>query len=160
MTTPSPREEKGRHRAALAAKGSAEMERLAAAAARSLGCAGGLEAAETVIRAGMLKLGGGMLEKLLAADPGYRGPRTRCGCGQLAEFVAYRDKTFDTVLGPVTICRAWYHPDDEDDRHLDRVCVPGHHLRRGRSDPRRPHPQVRRDSAGRPGGAVRAAAGR
>jgi hypothetical protein len=62
-----------------------------------------------VIRAGLLKLGGGMLEKLLAADPGYRGPRTSCGCGQLAEFVAYRDKTFDTVLGPVTICRAWYH---------------------------------------------------
>ena len=86
------------------------MERLAAAAARSLGCTGGLEAAETVIRAGMLKLGGGMLEKLLAADPGYRGPRTRCGCGQLAEFVAYRDKTFDTVLDRVTICRAWYHP--------------------------------------------------
>ena len=57
----------------------------------------------------MLKLGGGMLEKLLAADPGYRGPRISCGCGQLAEFTGYRDKTFDTVLGPVTICRAWYH---------------------------------------------------
>jgi hypothetical protein len=62
-----------------------------------------------VIRAGMRKLGGGMLGKLLAADPGYRGPRTSCGAGHQAEFVAYRDKTFDTVLGPVTICRAWYH---------------------------------------------------
>ena len=32
-----------------------------------------------------------------------------CGQGHQAEFVAYRDKTFDTVLGPVTISRAWYH---------------------------------------------------
>jgi hypothetical protein len=68
-----------------------------------------LEAAETVIRAGMLMLGGGMLAQLLAADPGYRGPRVPCGRGHEAEFVSYRDKTFDTVLGPVTVNRAWYH---------------------------------------------------
>jgi hypothetical protein len=57
----------------------------------------------------MLKLGGGVLGKLLAADPGYRGPRAECGQGHEAEFVSYRDKTFDTVLGPVTVSRAWYH---------------------------------------------------
>jgi hypothetical protein len=57
----------------------------------------------------MLKLGGGMLEKLLAADPGYRGPRVDCGSGHRAEFTAYRDKVIDTVLGPVTLTRAWYH---------------------------------------------------
>ena len=74
-----------------------------------LGCDGGLEAAETVIRAGMLKLGSSVLGKLLAADPGYRGPRIPCGQGHEAEFVSYRDKTFDTVLGPVTVSRAWYH---------------------------------------------------
>ena len=51
----------------------------AAAAARSLGCDAGLAAVEAVIRAGVLKLGSGMLEKLLAADPGYRGPRVPCG---------------------------------------------------------------------------------
>jgi hypothetical protein len=62
-----------------------------------------------VIRAGMLKLGGGMLEKLLAAGSGYRGPRVPCGQGHEAEFASCRDKTFDTVLGPVTISRAWYH---------------------------------------------------
>jgi hypothetical protein len=62
-----------------------------------------------VIRAGMLKLGGGMLEKLLAADPGYRGPRVPCGQGHAAEFISYRDKVMDTVLGPVTLTRAWYH---------------------------------------------------
>jgi hypothetical protein len=57
----------------------------------------------------MLKLGGGMLEKLLAADPGYRGRRADCGSGHQAEFVSYRDKVIDTVLGPVTLARAWYH---------------------------------------------------
>jgi hypothetical protein len=57
----------------------------------------------------MLQAGGGMLEQLLAADPGYRGPRASCGQGHAAEFVAYRDKVIDTVLGPVTLTRAWYH---------------------------------------------------
>ena len=48
----------------------------------------------------MLKLGGGMLEKLLAADPGYRGPRVAGGQGHEAAFTSYRDKVIDTVLGP------------------------------------------------------------
>jgi hypothetical protein len=57
----------------------------------------------------MLQLGGGMLEKLLAADPGYRGPRAECGNGHQAGFVSYREKIIDTVLGAVTLTRAWYH---------------------------------------------------
>jgi hypothetical protein len=57
----------------------------------------------------MLKLGGGMLGQLLAADPGHRGPQVPCGQGHEAEFVSYRDKVLDTVLGPVTLTRAWYH---------------------------------------------------
>ncbi len=57
----------------------------------------------------MLALGGGMLGQLLAADPGYRGPRMSCGQGHEAEFISYRDKVIDTVLGPVTLTRAWYH---------------------------------------------------
>ena len=61
-----------------------------------------------MIRAGMLQLGGRMLAELLAADPGYRGPRVPCGQGHEAEFAAYRDKVTDTVLGPVTVSRAWY----------------------------------------------------
>jgi hypothetical protein len=88
---------------------SAEIGRLAAAAARSLGCEAGLQAVETVLRAGMLKLGGGMPGQLLAADPGYRGPRVPCGQGHDAELVSCRDKVIDTVLGPVTLTRAWYH---------------------------------------------------
>ena len=50
-----------------------------------------------------------MLEKLVAADPGYRGPRVPCGQGHEAGFVFYRDKVIDTALGPVTLTRAWYH---------------------------------------------------
>jgi hypothetical protein len=68
-----------------------------------------MEAAEAVIRAGMLQAGCGMLEKLLAADLGYRGPRVPCGQGHQAQFVSYRDKVIDTALGPVTLTRAWYH---------------------------------------------------
>ena len=61
------------------------------------------------MRAGLLKLGAGVLGQLLAADPGHRGPRVPCGRGHEAEFVSYRDKVIDTVLGPVTTTRAWYH---------------------------------------------------
>ena len=85
------------------------MTRLAAAAAASLAGGAGLEAAENVIRAGLLRLGASVLEDLLAADAGYAGPRLDCGSGHQAELVSRRDKTVDTVLGPVTIRRAWYH---------------------------------------------------
>jgi hypothetical protein len=69
----------------------------------------GIEAAELAIRAGLTRLGRGVLENLLATDAGHRGPRVDCGAGHQAEFVSYRDKTVDTVLGPVTLSRAWYH---------------------------------------------------
>jgi hypothetical protein len=50
-----------------------------------------------------------MLEQVLAADRGHRGPRVRCGNGHEARFAGYRDKSFDTALGLVTVTRAWYH---------------------------------------------------
>jgi len=50
-----------------------------------------------------------VLEPLLAADTGYAGPRAQCQAGHQAGFVSYRDKTVDTVVGPVTLPRAWYH---------------------------------------------------
>ena len=64
---------------------------------------------ELAIRTAMLKLGGRLLEGLLDIDDGHRGPRTGCGSGHDAEFVSYRDKTIDTVVGPVRMRRAWYH---------------------------------------------------
>ena len=75
---------------ALAAEAAAEIGRLAAAAAGSLAAGAGLEAVELAIRTAVTRLGGGMLERLLAADPGYRGPETDCGAGHQAEFVSYR----------------------------------------------------------------------
>ena len=101
---------KGGLRAALAPQQAAELSRLAAEAARALGCGGaGLEAAEPVIRAGLLRLGGSMLGDVLSADRGHRGPRVPCGQGHEAVFVSYRDKIIDTALGLVTLTRAWYH---------------------------------------------------
>ncbi len=93
----------------LAADAAAEVGQLAQAAAASLAGGAGLEAAELAIRAAVMELGRSLLEPLLAADAGYRGPRVPCGAGHQAEFVSYRDKTVDTVLGPVTLRRAWYH---------------------------------------------------
>jgi len=77
--------------------------------AASLAGGEGIEAAELAIRAGLTRLGRGVLEALLTADAGHRGPRAGCGSGHQAELVSYRDKTFDSVLGPVTVSRAWYH---------------------------------------------------
>ena len=77
--------------------------------AASLAGRAGLEAAELAIRAAVLELGRAVLEPLLAADAGYRGPRAGCPAGHQAGFVSYRDKAVDTVLGPVALTRAWYH---------------------------------------------------
>ena len=57
----------------------------------------------------MLKPGGRLLEGLLGIDAGHRGPRAGCGNGHRAQFVSYRAKTLDTVVGPVRLTRAWYH---------------------------------------------------
>jgi hypothetical protein len=97
-------------RAELQAEFAAEVERLAVMAARELGAGGaGLAAAELGIRAGMAAVGASLLEGLLAADAGHRGPRVECGAGHQAGFVSYRAKDVDSVLGPVTVTRAWYH---------------------------------------------------
>jgi hypothetical protein len=50
-----------------------------------------------------------VLGEALSADPGYRGPRVDCEHGHGAVFAGYRAKVIDTVLGPVTLRRAWYH---------------------------------------------------
>ena len=57
----------------------------------------------------MSKLGASLLEDLLALETGHRGPRIEAGAGHQASFVGYRTKNLDTVLGPVTLGRAYYH---------------------------------------------------
>ena len=68
-----------------------------------------LEILELAIRTAVTRLGASLLEGLLAADAGYRGPRADCGTGHQAVFTGYRAKTIDTVIGPVRLRRAWYH---------------------------------------------------
>lgn len=72
----------------------------------------GLNALELAIRTAMTKLGGSLLEDLLALDAGHRGQRIDCGEGHKAAFVSYRTKTLDTVLGPIEYRRAYYHCTD------------------------------------------------
>jgi hypothetical protein len=68
-----------------------------------------LEMMELAIRTAMTRLGAALLEGLLAADAGHRGPRVDCGHGHEAAFVAYRAKTIGTVPGPADVRRAYYH---------------------------------------------------
>jgi len=111
------------------------VTRLAAEAARALGCGdAGLEAAERVIRAGLLRLGGVMLGDALAADRGHRGHRVPCGNGHEAVFCGYRGKSLDTVLGLVAVTRAWYHCE---------AC--GHGLAPRDADQIGAHPRARSD---------------
>jgi hypothetical protein len=82
---------------------------LAGQVSGGLAAGGALEAAELAVRTAVSRLGAGLLEGLLAADGGHRGPRVDCPAGHQANFAGYRDKTVDTVLGPVSVHRAWYH---------------------------------------------------
>lgn len=64
---------------------------------------------EAAVRTAMTALGGSLLEQLLAVDAGHHGQQVECAAGHRAGFVSYRDKHLDTVLGPITVRRAWYH---------------------------------------------------
>jgi hypothetical protein len=95
--------------AALAREGAAELGKLTAEVARVLGRGAALGKAEQLLRDGLLKLGGEILCGLLSADRGPRGPRVSCSSGHDAELEPVRPKVIGTVLGPVTLKRAWYH---------------------------------------------------
>jgi hypothetical protein len=50
------------------------------------------------------------IERLLNADTSdYGGPHLPCSCGQRARYVERRPKRFQTVLGELTLERAYYH---------------------------------------------------
>jgi len=72
-----------------------------------------LEALEFNIRSSMHSVGGMLLERLINCDGGdYRGRTLRSEEGQMFEFKEYRDKDVLTVLGPVTVQRAYYYDQD------------------------------------------------
>lgn len=57
-----------------------------------------------------LRLAAQALEKYLNQDHSdHSGPHVPCRCGQQARWVERRSKTFQTVLGEVTLDRAYYH---------------------------------------------------
>ena len=69
-----------------------------------------LESLEIHIRSAMHEVGSTMLEKFLNSDGGdYRGRTFPCEQGHIFEFKEYRDKEILTVLGSVTIQRAYYY---------------------------------------------------
>jgi hypothetical protein len=87
----------------------AQLAQQATALLDPAGGAEGLNGLETAIRTAMSGLGATLLERLLAGNRGHRGTRIDCGQEHEAEFVGYRPKHLDTILGPASIDRAWYH---------------------------------------------------
>jgi len=69
-----------------------------------------LESVEFFIRKDMHELGRRVLEKFLRqSGKGYQGASIRLEDGSKAKFAEYRTKTLQTVLGPITLERAYYH---------------------------------------------------
>jgi len=53
---------------------------------------------------------GRAIEQRFNADKSdYAGPATACACGEMARYSDRRGKTFESVLGPLTLERAYYH---------------------------------------------------
>jgi hypothetical protein len=83
-----------------------------------------LESLEIHIRSAMHEVGSTILEKLLNSDGGdYRGRTLPCEEGHVFEFKEYRDKEILTVLGTVTVQRAYYYDEKCDQGYCpkDRV---------------------------------------
>jgi hypothetical protein len=75
-----------------------------------LGSGAALGVLEEAMRAALTAAGAGLLQAVLDGDSdGYCGPRARCGCGGQAVCAGSRPKTITTVLGALTLTRAWYH---------------------------------------------------
>jgi hypothetical protein len=68
------------------------------------------EALEMAARRQALRLAARALEQQLNADlSDHAGPELPCSCGGLAQYHGRHDKTFESVLGPLHLKRAYYH---------------------------------------------------
>jgi hypothetical protein len=75
-----------------------------------LGSGAALGVLEQAMRAALSAAGAALLQAVLDEQgDGYCGPHAACGCGGQAVYAGSRPKTITTVLGPVTLRRAWYH---------------------------------------------------
>lgn len=68
------------------------------------------ERQERAVRQQVLSVAAGMLAASLNADHSdYLGPGQPCPCGKTARFAGRRPRQLLTVLGPITLSRAYYH---------------------------------------------------
>ena len=68
------------------------------------------EALEMAARRQVLRLAALALEQRLNADiSDHAGPQLPCSCGGLADYHGRHSKTFESVLGPLQLERAYYH---------------------------------------------------
>jgi hypothetical protein len=68
------------------------------------------EAIETAARRQAMRVAARAVERRLNADTSdHVGPTLPCACGQPARYAGRHDKTFESVLGPLTLSRAYYH---------------------------------------------------
>ena len=68
-----------------------------------------LEAFEMGLREAVHRLGATLVEKMLEAEGGgYQGAKVPFPCGGRARFIGYRSKALMTVLGGVSLLRAYY----------------------------------------------------
>lgn len=78
-----------------------------------------LATAERLTQAGLRGIGAQLLEQSLAArGSGKAGPRLPCACGGAATFEGYRPKDVQTLVGWITVRRAYYHCRDCGTSHL------------------------------------------
>jgi hypothetical protein len=68
-----------------------------------------LEALEMAVRRQALHLAGRAVEQRLNADQSDAERAARCACGQFARYAGRREKTFQSVLGPLKLKRAYFH---------------------------------------------------
>jgi hypothetical protein len=69
-----------------------------------------LEAVETAARRSAMRVAATAVQQRINADTSdYGGPTLRCPCGQSAHYAGRHDKSFQSVLGPLSLQRAYYH---------------------------------------------------
>ncbi len=68
------------------------------------------EAIEMAARRKAMGVAARAVERRINADTlDYAGPTVECGCEQPARYAGRHGKTFESVLGPLTLSRAYYH---------------------------------------------------
>ena len=69
-----------------------------------------LEAVEFGLRSRLQKVGSAILKGLAERKKGgYQGTSIKCDCGEMARFIDYRQKILRTVVGEISVRRAYYY---------------------------------------------------